>query len=454
MTKLKPFQVQGVRQIYRFGGRALLADEQGLGKTIQALSWITKLPSRRPVVIVTPATLKWTWQAEALTHFGLHTEVLEGKRPRGKAHLPAPIVIINYDILKSWLPSLLRSRPLIVVFDEIHYLKDVNSQRTKAAFRLVQYADSVLGLSGTPFTNHLIEIWPVLAMIAPDLFPSRIQFAWHYTKPKHRYGKWQFRGAKNKKELRQILLKTCMIRRLKKDYLKELPPKRFKVISCRLKSYVEYNEAEKDIIAWLAKTSPARANKARRSKALVRVGYLLRLAATLKLRFTKQWIKEFLETNPDRKLVCFTMNTAIIQELKKAYPKALVIDGSVKGRKRFETVRRFQSHKQARLLLGNWKAASVGLTLTAAQDAVALDLPWTPGDLSQGQDRLHRIGQKKQVTFYFLVAVKTIEEKLMKALKDKKKVLDSIMDGTSSVADFDILELLTKELYGEKEHRS
>lgn len=117
MTKLIPYQQEGVEGIYQFRGRCLLGDEMGLGKTIQALYWIRKIRFHRPVVIVCPSSMKYTWQREASLHFNMRTEVLEGRTPAKR--LPGEIVIINYEILGNWLPLLLKAAPRCVVLDEI-----------------------------------------------------------------------------------------------------------------------------------------------------------------------------------------------------------------------------------------------------------------------------------------------------------------------------------------------
>lgn len=445
MTTLRPFQREGVRAIYGFRGRVLLADEQGLGKTIQALEWVRRIPQRRPVVIVCPASVRYTWQAEAALHFNMRTEVLEGFWTGGRG-LPGEIVILNYDILKSWLPVLIRERPQCVILDEIHYCKNISAGRTKAAIKLVKRASSVVGLSGTPLTNRPIELWPVLKIIRPDIFPSREIFAWRYCAPRHTFWGWKYDGATRLPELNRILRSECMIRRLKKDVLPELPDKTRRIVSFKLKSYTEYNRAEQDIVAWLKEFSPARANKARKSKALVKVGYLLRLAAKLKLPQTLQWIEEFFENHPGQKLFALTMHTFVIDYLKERFKHCVVIDGRVTGRRRDEAVRTFQSNRRVNLCLGNWKAAGIGITLHASCNGVGLDFPWTPGDLLQGEDRLHRIGQKKNVWIHYLVALQTIEEKLMKLLRRKSKVLDSILNGKASADDFDIFDELLNTL--------
>lgn len=451
-TELKPFQLEGAKQIYRFRGRALLADEMGLGKTLQSLYWIKKIPTFRPAVIVCPASMKYTWQSEAMLHFKMHLEVLEGKC-NGRFLLPPKgIYVLNYDILPYWLPVLRRTRPQCLILDEVHYVKSPTAQRTKAALKLSKCMRSVVGLSGTPLTNRPIELWTVLQAIRPDIFPSRTKYAWKFCKPRYTPWGWRFDGATKLKLLNRILRRECMIRRLKKEVIHELPRKERKMVAFRLKSYEEYNHAQDHFLHWLRRQSPARAKRAARSQALTKIGYLIRLACELKLPWTVKWIEDFLESHPEQKLVGFTMHTFVIDHLKQRFPEALIIDGRVTGRKRTEIVHQFRSHPRKRLLFGNWIAAGVGITLTAAWNVAAFDLPWTPGELLQGEDRCHRIGQKHNVIINYLTALGTIEEKQMTLLRRKAGVLDAVLDGKAKVTDFNLFDELIDELRKEKKH--
>jgi len=446
MTKLKPFQLEGARAIYDFGGRALLADEMGLGKTIQALFWVHKIRRRRPVVIVTPAGLMWIWHAEAALHFGMRVEVLEGMMPTRQRTLPGPIVIVSYDTLPSWLPVLTAARPQCVIFDEVHYCKEKSTLRSKAALKLVRGAASVLGLSGTPLTNRPIELWNVLRLIRPDIFPDWTVYAWRYCKPRKTPWGWKYDGAEHLGELHRILREECMIRRLKSKVMTELPNKRRRVVVMKLapEGLAEYRKAQDHFREWLHNQSPLRARRARKSMALVKVGYLLRLVARLKLELMVRWITRFRAVHPGGKLVALTMNTFVIDYLVKRFPTAVIVDGRIRGRKRTEAVRRFQSHRSTWLLIGNWRAAGVGNTMTAAQDIAALDYPWTPGDLLQGEDRIHRIGQKLEVTAHYLTARDTVEEKLVSMLQRKAEVLGSVLDGGEAFDPLNIYDELMK----------
>lgn len=449
-TELMPHQYEGVLGIRNFHGRALLADDMGLGKTIQALYWIKKIKKFRPVVIVCSSSIKWTWQSEANTHFGMRTEIIEGRRPKYHMRLPGEIVIINYDILKSWVKCLLRYKPLVVIFDEIQYLKSPDSQRTKAALKLVRYAESVLGLSGTPILNRPIELWPVLQLIRPDLFPDMMEYAWRYCHPKKTRWGWQMKGATRTKELNRILRTEVMIRRRKKDVLTDLPSKSRRVICYKLtpKQQKEYDYAEEDFIEWLSEKSRRRAKRAKRSPQMTQVGYLLRLVAGFKLNWVARWVEEFHEAHPNEKLVGFSMHTFVLDHLHDHFRQSSVlINGPVRGCKRAERVRQFNGNRRIQNLFGNWKAAGVGLNLQShCAFAASFDFPWTPGDLLQGEDRIHRIGQKRKVLVYYLVALGTIEERLMRILQYKSKIIEEILDGNRDSAELDIFSDLLDSL--------
>ncbi len=325
---------------------------------------------------------------------------------------------------------------------------DLSAKRTRYALKLAEGASSVLGLSGTPLTNRPIELWTVLKAIRPDLYPNRVKYAWAFCKPRYTIWGWKYDGATNLKELNTTLRRECMIRRKKEDVLPELPGKQRRFLCFPLKHEArrEYEEAQNNFIRWLKRINPARAKRAERAEALAKIGYLVRLAARLKLQWTERWIAEFFEANPGEKLVAFTMHTFIIDRLRERFAdRCVIIDGRVAGRKRQESLRQFRSHPRKDLLLGNWMAAGVGITLTAASNVVALDLPWTPGDLLQGEDRIHRIGAKKTAMIHYLTLLDTIEEKQIHLLRKKAKVLDAVLDGQSASLETNMFDELLKE---------
>lgn len=268
-------------------------------------------------------------------------------------------------------------------------------------------------------------------------------------KPRWAFYGWRFDGATHLKELNRILRRECMIRRLKKDVLPQLPPKRRQFVRFQLKPAQQeiYDEAQSDFLHWLGKQNASKARRASKAEALVKIGYLVRLAARLKLDWTTRWITDFFEANPGEKLVTFTMHTFVIDHLREKFPdRCVIVDGRVTGRKREESIRQFRSHRKKDLFLGNWTAAGVGLTLTASSNVAGLDLPWTPGESLQGEDRIHRIGQTKLSLIHYLIAMGTIEEKQINIQRRKAKILDAVLDGGKSAADLDIFSELIKEI--------
>ncbi len=448
MTKPFKYQRKGVRKIDHFDGRALLADEMGLGKTFQGLLWAYRNRSKTfPILVVCPAALKWNWQREAALHVNLRSEILEGRSPpRRQRMTTSPIVIINYDILGPWMKWLSRLDPQLVILDECQYIMNRGAKRTKFVTRLCKSAPYTIGMSGTPLTNRPAELYSILNILRPDVFPSFFAFGWKYCNPEKRPWGWEYKGAVNLKHLHRKANRTCMIRRRKVDVLDQLPPKQRHVVTLELESRKEYHQVETDFIGWLRKTSKVKAKKARRAERLVQMGYLKRLAGVEKLKSVMDWVDTFLEST-DQKLILFGIHKKVIRRLVERYKGLCVrVDGSVTGKKRQLAVDKFQRNKRTRLFISNLKAGGVGTTLTASSTVAFVEMGWTPGEHLQGEDRVHRIGQTRGSSMYYLIARNTIEELLCRVIQEKQKVLEATLDGEGSGEDLDIFDRLEQEM--------
>jgi len=442
--ELIPFQIECCNELDWFGGRALLASDMGTGKTVMALEYVRRHPKSFPCVIVCPASVKFVWQHEILRFLGKRASIADGQRPP-KQFMRPPILIINYDILRHWLPWLRKMKPKLIVIDESQYLANNGSKRTKAARELCKGNRRVLALSGTPLLNRPIELFPVLHILRPDEFSSRWSFAQQFCAPKYTPWGWDYKGASNLDKLHELLTSTVMVRRRKVDVLHDLPEKVRSIIPIPLSNPSEYYGANEDFMAWLYRLDPTKALGAARAEAVVKVGYLLRLTAELKLPFVIEWVNNWL-ANTDEKLVLFAVHRKIVQALhEQCKTKSVVIDGSVTGRKRQETIKEFQ-HGSSRLLIGNIKAAGVGITLTASHTIAFTELGWTPGSMTQAEDRCHRIGTTETVWINYLVAHGTIEEKLCALLQQKQQVLSKTLDGGKMKGDLNILDELLRGL--------
>lgn len=438
---LMMFQAEGLMFIEATGGNALIADQMGLGKTIQALAYLALHPEMRPAVIVCPASLKLSWEREARAWLETddRIEVIQG----GKVHeLDSDIVVINYDILKKWLSELQRIEPQLLILDESHSVKNKKAVRSKAARDLASVVPHKILLTGTPVLNRPAELWHQLQVIDPFSYPDKRFFQWHkrYTAAyKNRFG-WDFSGASNLDEL-AASLKTVMIRRTKEQVLPELPDKRRQTILIPIDNRKEYDQADNEFVEWMTEQKGAEAaERASHVEQLAKIEYLRQIAVRGKMKQALAWIENFLESG--EKLVVFATHKATVHALEREYGNmAVKIDGSVSNHKRQEAVDRFQNDPSVRLFIGNIHAAGVGITLTAASNVVFLELDWTPALMEQAEDRLHRIGQKNAVNVYYILAEKTVDASISAMLESKREVIDQITEDQNGLG-FDLFDLV------------
>ncbi len=375
---------------------------------------------------------------------GIKASIAEGRAPPKHPPLESTeLLIINYEILKWWVPWLQKLKPKAIILDEVQYISN-QTQRTKAVKRLCNGTHQILALSGTPLTNRPIELFTVLNLLVPAHFSSRWSYGMEFCSGKMTPWGWDFKGTSKPAKLHKLLTQTCMVRRRLPDVLQDLPQKIRQIIPIKLKDQVEYDEAATDFITWLQKQDTEKAKRAAKAAAMVRAGYLLRLVARLKLRQTVGWINEFLETT-DKKIVIFAIHRKMIQALeRRTKARSVIIDGSVTGRKRQAAITTFRTDKRVRVLIGNIKAAGTGVDKLqhAASDALFTEIPWRPGDLTQAEGRLFRIGQKDTVWCHYIIAKDTIEERLCKLVQKKQETLSAILDGGVVDGDLDIFDQL------------
>lgn len=465
--ELYPFQIEGVRQLMKWGGRALLADDMGLGKTVQSLMWLKLNSTKIPAIIITPASLKYNWERECRKWLKTgKISILSGTTP---TNIYNDIIIINYDIVQYWLKHLLSISYQTIILDECHYIKNAKAQRTKAVKALCKGTKHIIALSGTAILNRPIELFNTLHILNPHVFPSRWNFAHKYCNAKHTGFGWDFSGASNMEELHSILKNHFMIRRKKQDVLKELPDKTYNYIPIEISNRKEYDCAEEEFIQFVIRNISKelndteialqkelgyinialnkeeiiqeKINSISKAEALVKIGYLQQLATKGVISQVKEWIYNFLEN--DEKLVLFATHTQFINEIVHEFKDISVkIDGSIPVAQRQQIVDEFQNNEKIKLFIGNIKAAGVGITLTSSSNVAFLEYPWSPGDLTQAEDRCHRIGQKNNVNIHYFIAKDTIVEEMISLLNEKQKVIDGILDGKSQNNENLINELL------------
>jgi SWI/SNF-related matrix-associated actin-dependent regulator 1 of chromatin subfamily A len=319
-----------------------------------------------------------------------------------------------------------------------------------ATRELAAACEAVIGLSGTPIKNCPYEFFSILNMLSPDTFPSLEDYAFEFCNPRIGFrGQWDFRGASSLDTL-HARVKPFMLRRTKKEVLKELPQTTVTHIPVK-PNLTEYREARDNFIAWLvaSRLSPMKVARAKRAEKIVQLGALKRLAGRSKLPVVKEWIKDWLDDNPGQKLVVFGIHKAVIGELREAFPASVVVNGNVTGPARQAAVERFQTDPSVRVFFGNLQAAGEGITLVASSTVLHTELSWNPFDHDQANDRVNRIGQTAgHIDAYYLIAKGTIEETLVTLQDNKRDVVSQVVDGKPASS---LQDLLIESLFSEKE---
>jgi len=461
--RLFPYQKEGVIFLQGKNGSAIIGDEQGLGKTCQYLTWLDLNPSIRPALIICPASLKLNWEKEIKMWVKSKnkTHIITGKTLHA---LPKrDIYIINYDILgdakldrkdqkpkpKGWIVELEKIGLESIVCDEIQRIKSSDAQRSRAALWLAKRVERRCGLSGTPIKNKAVELFNPVNFVSDSIFPSFWRFTDEFTVKEHNGFGWSFKGVRNAEKLHKILTETIMIRRKKDQVLKDLPPKTRATIPMEIKNKKEYEKVMAGFRAWLHGTYRDKAgglhsNADNPAARMVEMEKLKQAVIAGKMDMCIEWIEDFLES--EKKLVIFAVHKETLDILQKRFPDISVrLDGGTAAKNRQKIVDQFQTDDNIKLFLGNIIAAGEGITLTAANDVAFMEYPFCPSDVVQAEDRTHRIGQKNNVSCWYLVAAGTIEEKIVTMLQEKAKVLDQILDG-KSVDDSSIFDDLLKSI--------
>lgn len=453
----------------------LVGDEMGLGKTIQALGLINADSTIRNVLIVCPASLRLNWRREAekwlVRSFRIHVVEAAGAAPAD-----AEIVILNDERLKgahgkALLDSLMaRSWDLLVV-DEAHRLKDPRTQRAeillgfedrKTGTRTPGLADRArrkLFLTGTPLPNRVKELWPLVHAAAPIEFGNFFSFAKRYCDAHQeqvghgRWAKmvWNFDGSSHLDELQTRLRASCMVRRLKRDVLTELPPKRRQVVilptngaARAVAAEREAWEAQEEMLTTLraevelaaasgdeaAYRSAVGALDAAGKVAFEEISARRHEVELAKVDAVVEHVNDVLDTLETRKVVVFGWHKDAIAATVAGLgaERCRVITGDTPMEDRQAAVDAFQTDAGVEVIIGTIGAMGVGLTLTASCTVLFQSLSWVPSDVSQAEDRCHRIGQKASVNVQHLVLDGSLDARMAQVIVEKQDVADRALD--------------------------
>ncbi|KAK4537022.1 hypothetical protein CDCA_CDCA10G3047 [Cyanidium caldarium] len=436
--RLLPFQRESVERAIRQGGRILIGDEMGLGKSIQAIAIARCLRTEWPLLVVCPSSMRHSWCESFVTFLApeVHRErdmllMMKGAELQQPLR---PINVVSYDLVTKLNASQLQ-RVGVLVCDESHYLKSPAAKRTQFLLPWMQRVPRLVLLTGTPALSRPEELFVQVHALAPRLFGNWEEFAYRYCQA--RPTPWKAldtSGASNLSELHMLLNETVMIRRLKREVLDQLPSKVRSVV------YVDVDKSQEAALMaslqelqWVearAHSGDANANnlfRAQMSKAY-------QATATAKRRAVVEYCEQLAAQGT--KFLLFAHHEHLLDALEtslRAQGVACIrIDGKTGAAERPTLVQRFQSEPQCQAALLGITAAGAGITLTAASVVVFAEIYWNPGVLRQAEDRAHRIGQRDSVTVRYLLLPNSLDERMWRAVNAKLGVVSTSLDGSDA----------------------
>jgi SNF2 family DNA or RNA helicase len=474
-----PYQVDGIKFVAEANGKALIADEPGLGKTIQALGALKFYPEMRPCLWVCKTTLKIQALKEAIDWCGAEMmgQIIEHKK---MFIIPGlNLYIVSMDLLRNLPTEKIEEIPFkTVVADEIQHFKNPDSSRTAELRKLVSKAEYFIPLSGTPWKNRGSEYFPVLNMLRPEMFPSPKHFKayWvdEYQDPKT--GKWKEGGIRNIPKFRE-LTKDFIIRRLRDDVLPDLPPidRRIRFVDMEAEFTKSYDKNEEQVAAMVKAAMLEGKSMKDIASMIMKLKHITGLA---KVKACVEDVIEWLENVPDEfeKMTVFHHHIDVgdkLQEglddwlVKNGYNKSLRLFGGRSPQERDKVIMDFKADIKNRILIGSTLASGEGLNIQFCQNAYMLERQWNPANEEQAELRfsrpltigdlpeyLHPIANRKiSIRIPYFIAVDTIDEFLTNIVERKRINFRKSMndkDANMTWDENDIIQELAEEIIRKK----
>ncbi|MFI5713775.1 SNF2-related protein [Kribbella sp. NPDC051620] len=443
-ASLRPYQLEGFRWLaflWEFGLGGILADDMGLGKTLQTLALIAHAKEKQdpgPFLIVAPTSVVSNWPAEA-GRFAPSLKVVtvaDTLRRRGQSLDEvigdADVVVTSYTLLRLDIDAYADRSWAGLILDEAQVTKNHQSKVYQCCRRLP--APFKLAITGTPMENNLMELWSLLSITSPGLFPSPSHFDRYYVRPIEKEA-----DAERLAQLRRRI-KPLVKRRTKEQVAADLPAKQEQVLEVELhprhrKIYQTHLQRERQKVLGLVADFDKNRFTIFRSLTLLRqLSLHAGLVDEAHRELASAKIDALLEQLPDiigsgHRALVFSQFTGFLdlirQRLDAEGIEYCYLDGSTSNRP--AVLKKFKEGS-APLFLISLKAGGVGLNLTEADYCFLLDPWWNPATEAQAVDRIHRIGQHKSVMVYRLIAKDTIEQKVMELKERKAALFAGVMD--------------------------
>lgn len=454
--KPRDYQIEGITYMINHGN-CINGCECGTGKTIQSILYVEVL-DLFPCLVICPSSVKSSWLKEWKQWNPNRTIHVIDSKDGENTDWKADVTIINYDYLykrgKSKEEIKLRySRSLskkwgTVILDEIHLCKNPKSLRSRSVKKIVKKSTKVLALSGTLIMNRPQELINVLDILGrfKEIFPNLQYFLYRYCNAKRTRFGLDCSGASYTLELNSIISHYCYFRKSKRDVLTELPDIINQIVNCPITNKKEYKQAEDDLITYLEGIDIEAAERALKAEHLVRISNLKRLSLEGKLNFIEQFLKDWIESNEDDKIIVFgTLKEPLKQLHQKFKDESELVIGESTTEDKMNKVERWKEKKQ--ILFANTATLSTGVDglQKVCSNMIFVEYPAGPTDLEQAISRLERMGQKNSINVYFLLSDETIDTRIGEIFKEKSKIINAVNKGVS-IDNIDKIQSIDVEL--------
>lgn len=436
--KLMPYQIKGLQAIENADANAILAWEQGLGKTIVACS-LLKLHREEllPAVIVVKTSIKEQWRYEIIRWCGVNgflTQVISS----GK-ELAAPgfdIYVTTYDLLKNEnCFALVSDNIKFVVIDECQTIKDHTSGRAKAVQRICKNVEHILPMSGTPIKNNAGEYFTILNLVKPRMFPQYSKFIENDCDSYNNGWGYKVGGLKNPAAFHEKT-KDFIFRLTKAEALPDLPKLFRKFYHVELdrklnKTYAKLLEELEETYYSDDTASQKSANQ------LAIMNKMRQITGISKAEQAVEFTTEFLENVEKEKIVIGVHHQAahnlLTQKLDNILPslglnKTLNLTSSLSAESRHAMLKDFENLDNNRVLIGSTLAMGEGLNIQFCSNSILLERQWNPANEEQYEARFHRFGQTNSVNVTYMIASETIDEYFTELVEQKRGIVSSTLD--------------------------
>ena len=411
------------------------------------------------------ASLKFAWRDEITLWLGevlKKDEVQVIKHSKNEFKEDKKYYIISYDLSVRMIDKIIEKKFNYIIADEAHYLKSRSAKRTMSLTPILQRSKRVVLLTGTPILAKPMEIFSLLHILRPDKFKGFKEFGTRYCDPKMLpFGLIDWSGSSNSRELNSILNKL-MIRRLKKDVLSQLPPKKRQKIEIatdskvikRLKIFMEksskkfeellgtqieldklgINAEDINISNKKEKDSDNKSKDNEEESILNKFNKAYSMTGEAKLPGIRDYVNYLVDNSC--KFLIFAHHSEVLDAIEDVIIDDKIgyirIDGKVAIDKRQDLVNKFQTDEECLVAILSITACATGLTLTKASTVVFAELHFTPSIMIQAEDRAHRIGQDAGcVNIHYLVGEDTLDVLLFRKLNEKQNIVSTTLDNKS-----------------------